>query len=273
MGSCDGRDVDGGRVGRVLAGDDRVEARAVADVLRDRADLVEARCERDDAEAADGAVGRAQADVAAERRRLLDRAARVRAEPPGCEPGRDSGSGAAARAARDAVGIPGIVGRAVGRVLGRRAHREFVGVRLADHRQAGGAAAGRDGRVEHRHVAGEDLRAGRRLDALGRDHVLERDRNAVALRALDRPQVAVQLAVPLGDRVEVRAMELGAGDLPALQQPERLLDGQSQGVDGHAVGGTLKRSPSRAGALAKTSSSGSDGRGSSSAQALTSSSG
>ena len=82
----------------------------------------------------------------------------------------------------------------------------------------------------------------------------------------------MQLAVPLGDGVEVGAMELGAGDLLALEQAERVLDRQSERVD-HAVGGTLKRSPSRAGAFAKTSSSGSDGRGSSSAQAFTSSSG
>ena len=53
-------------------------------------------------------------------------------------------------------------------------------------------------------------------------------------------------------------MELGAGDFLALEQAECLLDRQSEGVD-HAVGGTLKRSASRAGAFAKTSSSGSDG--------------
>ena len=76
------RQLDRRRVGRVAAGDDLVEARAVADGLRDRADLVEARGEGDDPGAADRAVGGPQADEAAERRRLLDRAARVGAERP-----------------------------------------------------------------------------------------------------------------------------------------------------------------------------------------------
>ena len=67
----------------------------------------------------------------------------------------------------------------------------------------------------------------------------------------------MQLGVALGDRVEVGAVELGGGDLLPLEQPERLLGGQAQRVDvvAHTVGGTLKRSPSRAGAFAKTSSS------------------
>ena len=131
----DRRHVDGGRVVLVAAGDDRVEERAVAHVLRDGPDLVEGRGERDDAVARDGPVGRAQADVAAERARLLDRAAGVRAERPRREPGRDRGGRAAARAARDARRVPRVVRRPVGGVLGRRAHRELVRVRLAEQPQ------------------------------------------------------------------------------------------------------------------------------------------
>src|SRR4029077_14505833 len=83
-----------------------------------------------------------------------------------------------------------------------------------------------------------------------------------------RPQVAMQLRVALADRLQVRAVELGGRDLAALEQRNRALGGQSQRVD-HAVGGTRKWSPSRSGAFAKTSSSESDGRGSSSSQTLT----
>ena len=75
------------RVERVSPGDDPVEERDVAHRLRHRPDLVETRGERDDAVARDRPVRRPQPHVPAQRRRLLDRAARVRAEPPGSEPG------------------------------------------------------------------------------------------------------------------------------------------------------------------------------------------
>src|SRR5262249_23921095 len=83
------RQLDRGRVAGVAPGDRPVEKRTVAHRLGDWADLVEARRERDDAVTADGPVGRTQSDDAAERRRLLDGAARVRAQGPGRHPGCD----------------------------------------------------------------------------------------------------------------------------------------------------------------------------------------
>ena len=44
----------------------------------------------------------------------------------------------------------------------------------------------------------------------------------------------MQLGVALGGGVEVGAMQLGGGDLPALEQPGRLLGGQAQRVDAAA---------------------------------------
>ena len=123
------------RVERVATGDDRVEERDVAHRLRDRPDLVEARGERDDAVARDRPVRRPQADVPAQRRWLLDRAARVGAEPPRREPRRHRRGRAAARAARNARRIPRVPRRPPRRVLRRRAHRELVGVRLAEQRE------------------------------------------------------------------------------------------------------------------------------------------
>ncbi len=79
------RQVDGRRVQRVAAGDDPVEERRVADRLRERADLVEAGREGDDPVARHRPVRGPEADEAAERRRLLDRAAGVGAERPGGE--------------------------------------------------------------------------------------------------------------------------------------------------------------------------------------------
>ena len=244
LGDHDGRrQLDGRRVAGILAGDDLVEARVVADGLRQRADLVEARGEGDDPVAGDRAVGRAQADDAAERGRLLHRAARVGAERPGREPAGDRRRRAAGRAARDALGVPGVPGRAVGGVLGGRAHGELVQVRLAEDGQAGRLAARGDRRVEDRRVADEDLRARRRRDALRRDHVLVRDRDAVPALAGD-VQVGVQLRVAGLDRLEVGAGELVAGDLAALEQPGGLLGGEPQGVDhGHVSCGRLRGHP------------------------------
>ena len=92
--------VDGRRVARVAAGDDASRGSAQSRTVFATGPI----WSRLDAKATiavarDGAVGRAQADVAAERRRLLDRAAGVGAERPRREAGRDRGRRAAARAA------------------------------------------------------------------------------------------------------------------------------------------------------------------------------
>jgi hypothetical protein len=72
-------------------------------------------------------------------------------------------------------------------------------------------------------------------------------------RLVAASQVAVELRVALGDRLQVRGVELRGGHLAALDERDRVLGGESERVD-HAVGGTRKRSPSRSGAFAKTSS-------------------
>ena len=87
----------------------------------------------------------------------------------------------------------------------------------------------------------------------------------------------MQLGVALADRVEVGAVQLGRGDLAALDEAERVLGGETQRVDHDSrtapVGGTRKASSSTSGAFSNVRSSGHDGRGSSSRQALTTSSG
>ena len=137
-------------------------------------------------------------------------------EPPVSEPSAhgaspaDGGRRAPARAARHPLRNPGVVGRPVGRVLGRRAHRELVRVGLPDHRKPRLAPCG-DGRVEDRDVAGENLRPGGGLDPLGGDHVLEGDRNAVPL-ASSTVRSSSELAVPLAHGRQMASVELGARD-------------------------------------------------------------
>ena len=87
-------------VERVVPGDDLEEQRGVGDGGGERADLVEARGEGDQPVAADRAVGRLDADDAAQRRRLADRAAGVGAERQRREAGGHGGGAPARRAAR-----------------------------------------------------------------------------------------------------------------------------------------------------------------------------
>ena len=125
-----------GRIARIVAGDDFHEERRVADVLGDRADLVERRGERDQTVAGDAAVGRLEPDHAAERGRLADGAAGVRAEREMGHVGGDGGGRAAAGTARDPGRVPRISRGAEGRILRRGTHGEFVEVRFPDQDRA-----------------------------------------------------------------------------------------------------------------------------------------
>ena len=150
-----------GRVHLVAADDVREQQRRVADRAGERADLVERRRERDQPVARDRAVGRLHADDAAEGRGLADRAAGVAAEGPGRLEGGHRRRRAAARAARHALGVPGVAGHLVGRVLGARPHGELVHVGLADHDRPGALEAVDAGGGVDRAEALEDLRARR----------------------------------------------------------------------------------------------------------------
>ncbi len=166
-----------GRVAIVASGDRAEKQRRVAHVAPERTDLVERRCEGDDAVAAHPAVGWLHADDAGQCRGLADRAAGVGPDRDRHVVGRNRRRRAAAAAARDALEIPRVCRRAPGRVLGRRAHRELVHVRLARQHRAGALEQLCDMRVVRADVALEDAAAGGRRVALGQDEVLEPDRN------------------------------------------------------------------------------------------------
>ena len=120
-----------GGVARVAAEEHGGGEGGVLHRAREGADLVERRGEGDEAVAADPAVGRLQADHAAQRGGLADRAAGVGAEGERRHARGHRGRGAARGAAGDARRVPGVARRPVGAVLGGRAHRELVHVRLA----------------------------------------------------------------------------------------------------------------------------------------------
>ncbi len=175
--------VDARGVERVVPADDLVQQRGVEDGARDRAGLVERVGHRDQPVARDPAVGRLGPDRAGHRPRLADRATGVGADRERRHEGGDRRGGAAAGAAGDAVEVPRVAGRAVGRVLGGGAHRELVHVGLAEDREPGLLELADHRGVVRRDPALEDLRAARRRQSLGGEHVLDRDRYAVEARA------------------------------------------------------------------------------------------
>src|SRR5262249_11668279 len=89
-----------------------------------------------------------------------------------------------------------------------------------------------------------------------------------AVRRVDARQVAVELLVAGINHLAVGGVQLRWRRVPALDEADRLLGGQSQCVD-HADGGTRNRSSSREGAFANQWSSGRQGRGSSAPRTCT----
>ena len=132
-----------------------------------------------EAVAADDAVRRLDADDAAQRRRLADRAAGVAAEADGGEPGRDRRRAAAARPARDRGWCR--AGCASGRTPSSRCSSPSRTRRGWSCRSTTAPAAAQpldDRRVVRRLPALEDPRRARRRDAAGAHVVLQRDRHA-----------------------------------------------------------------------------------------------
>ena len=160
-----------------MATDDLLQQGGVEHGAGDRADLVERGGHGDGPETGNAAIRGLDAHGAGQGAGLTDRATGVGAEGQrGLECG-DCGSGATAGAAGHALGIPRVVCGLVGGVLGGGALGEFVEVRLAENRHAGGLELFNDGGVVRRHPAFKDLGCGGGFDALGDDHVLDGDRH------------------------------------------------------------------------------------------------
>ena len=246
--------VDRRGVHRVVAADDRVQQRRVEHGARARAGLVEAGGQRHEPVAGDPAIRRLDADRAGDGGGLADRAAGVRADRQRRLVCRDDGAGATTRAAGDAGEVPGVVGGAVGRVLGGGAHRELVHVGLAQDRHTGGLEAAHDGGVVGRQPALEDLGAAGRRQALGDQHVLDGDGHAgedVQLLAgcatlVDGPgggerplavdvQVGVDVAVDGGDPVEVRLHDLHGAELAGAEGVRQLGSAETGDVGVHGL--------------------------------------
>ena len=163
---------------RVVAGDGVEQHRRIFDRAAERADLVERGRKRDQAVAGYRAIGRLEADHAAERRGLADRAAGVRAERKRHLARRNDRRRAAGRAARHTGETVRIVGRVCSRVLAGGTHRELIHIRLAGHDNIVRGELFHDRRVVRRLEIVQHLgRAGGQRPFCA-DVVLDRDRDA-----------------------------------------------------------------------------------------------
>ena len=134
-----------------MAGNDLQQQGGVADVVGEGADLVEGTGKGHQAVARYPAVGRLQADDAAQAGRLANGAAGVGAQRQRRLAGRHGRCRAAAGTAGDALEIPRIARHLKGTVLGGRAHRELVHVGLAEQHGVGLPQALDDVSVVGRH--------------------------------------------------------------------------------------------------------------------------
>jgi hypothetical protein len=158
------------RVALVEPGHRFEQQRCILRRLREHARLVEARGERDHAVARHAPVRRLEARDARERGRLANRAAGVGTGGRRYEARRDCRGRASGRTAGHERAIPWITDGSIEARLVRRAHRELVHVRFAQHDGAGALQAlddrrvvGRDEIVEHSRAAGR-FHAGRAED-------------------------------------------------------------------------------------------------------------
>src|SRR5699024_4693492 len=180
----------------------------------------------------DRSVGGLDTDRGGEGGGLTDGTTGVGAHGERCLTGGQGRCRAATGAAGGPVVVPRVAGGAVRRVLGGGAHRELVEVRLAENRDAGRAQACGHRRVVGRNVALEHLRGAGGGRVGGGEHVLERDRDTgQRAELLARGQAGVHgtgglecgvgahveegvdLAVHLGDPVQVCPGDLLRGDL------------------------------------------------------------
>ena len=155
------RRVHRGRVARVVPGDRLVQQRRVQHGPGQRPGGVQRRREGDQPVPGRAAVGRLDPDDPAHRGGLADRPAGVGADAERRLEARDRRGRAARRPAGHPGQVPRVAGRPERRVLGGRAHRELVHVRLAQQHHAGLAEPPGHGRVVRRLPAVQDAGARR----------------------------------------------------------------------------------------------------------------
>ncbi len=170
-----------------------------------------------------------------------------------------------------------------GSVLVRGAHRELVHGELAEQDGPGGLEASDRGAVIGRLEALQDLRAGRRFDALLAEEILQRDRHTIerrergvglepgvgggglleGLRRAD-PEEGMDLRIDALDSAELGLRDLDSRELARVQLLRELGEREIEDRGSHpgsleTIVGTEKVVSTRAGALASACSAVSEG--------------
>ncbi len=241
-----------------LARHHRVGDRAAGDAIRQGADRIESRRERGRPVARDAALGRLEADEAAQRRRDPHRAAGIAAD-------RDHGlriahrhRRARGRAAGDQLAVKGVSGRPVMRVDANPGKGELGHVGAADEDRPGGAQPGDDRRVAgRRRAVVERLRASQGGFPRDIEEVLDRHRQAGQGRG-DIPRLAQAIlrvgggagAVGVDPDEAARAFARGVGDPRQRRLDQSAAGGAPSGqILGEAKDCRLLRSGRRHGIL------------------------
>ena len=225
----------------VVAADQFSQGGRVGDRAGDGADLVQGRGHGHQAVTRHRAVGGLRADGASHEGGLADRAARVGTEREGHHVGGDSRGGATAGAAGDTLGVPRVLGRTEGGVLGGRTHGELVHVGLTDDGQAGFLDLGGDGRVVGGLPVAENLGGAGGAQSARHHVVLQGDRHAgQAVQGFPRRAARVHVGggrqgaltvdgdegvdavVDRVDAVQARLGQLDGGDLAGGQHVRQL---------------------------------------------------
>ena len=162
---------------RIVAGNGIEQHGSILDGAAEWADLVERGGKCNEAVTGNRTVGRLEADNAAERSRLTDRTAGIRAQCQRSFACRNNSSGTAGRAARYAVEIVRVVSRVCSGVLAGGAHCELVHVGLAGDNGIGSGQLLDNRRIVRRLEIVQHLGGTGSQRALGADIVLDRDRD------------------------------------------------------------------------------------------------
>ena len=153
--------------------------REIADVARERAEMIEAEDERKRPCARQPAVGRLQSEDSAERRRHPDRAVGVGPQRQRHQAAADGAAGAARRAAGHPRHVMRIARRTVMHILAGEVVGVFAHIERADQHRAGRLHALDQGGVARRRLeVAIDLRSGAGRQPLHVEQVLHRERHA-----------------------------------------------------------------------------------------------
>ena len=269
-------EVGGRAVFRVVAGHGAEQDGAILHGAGDRAGLIQRGGERDHAPARAAAISRLDAGDTAETGGLADGAAGIGGGGAECEAGGDSGGGATGRATGHQLAViasagPRVDHRAEGGGGVGGAHRELIQIGLAEEDGTIAQQIGRDRAFVRRHERFQNAAGRGGAYAGGAEQILDGQRNAGERAVVAARQRRIgggglgtrQVRGDSDEGVQHRVQRVDRGEevVGEFQRRHVALAQRGAGAGQGEIGdhysttfGTVKKSPSRSGALASTRS-------------------